>query len=354
MSLFRNGRLVGTFKVTIATKLTLRNMVMETASGSTPLLPPKPEEPLDSDCCGTGCTPCVFDIFKKNLKRWDETCSKIRHGEDITRNESLLYNSHTLSPYEYGNYKVTAVTDDCSSCKILRFQTSCENFDTCNPTPFRNSDVAFPVKLGQHVVVKISDKSKQYTVLDVGNDGSFQILFKIYESGQFTPWIDRLTSDSVVQMRGPFGQEFSYEANLYNSLVMFAAGSGIAPFCRIIERVLRNDEDESTILLCYSCRNEEEVMILKRVKDWSRHWNFRVNYFMSKPRDAGKARSLHYGVPINCQRIDKDVICDIVSKTCDDRSKNVMFMICGTKSFEKDIVNHLKFAGIQEDKIKMF
>ena len=33
-------------------------------------LPEPPENPLDSDCCGSGCTPCVLDIYQEELERW--------------------------------------------------------------------------------------------------------------------------------------------------------------------------------------------------------------------------------------------------------------------------------------------
>ena len=33
-------------------------------------LPEPPEKPLESDCCGTGCTPCVLDIYQEELDEW--------------------------------------------------------------------------------------------------------------------------------------------------------------------------------------------------------------------------------------------------------------------------------------------
>lgn len=33
-------------------------------------LPDKPEEPLPSDCCGSGCTPCVHDLYQEELMLW--------------------------------------------------------------------------------------------------------------------------------------------------------------------------------------------------------------------------------------------------------------------------------------------
>ena len=33
-------------------------------------LPLPPEKPLESDCCGQGCVPCVKEIYEENLIIW--------------------------------------------------------------------------------------------------------------------------------------------------------------------------------------------------------------------------------------------------------------------------------------------
>lgn len=48
--------------------------------------PCKPEKPSDTDCCGSGCIPCVFDIYEQEIKIWERECSRLRNkavpGED--------------------------------------------------------------------------------------------------------------------------------------------------------------------------------------------------------------------------------------------------------------------------------
>ena len=46
-------------------------------------LPRKPERPLDSDCCGQGCVPCVFDLYEQEVKIWEEECRKVTKRESI-------------------------------------------------------------------------------------------------------------------------------------------------------------------------------------------------------------------------------------------------------------------------------
>jgi cytochrome-b5 reductase len=35
-------------------------------------LPPKPEPPNSSDCCGGGCQRCVLDVYEERLAEWRE------------------------------------------------------------------------------------------------------------------------------------------------------------------------------------------------------------------------------------------------------------------------------------------
>lgn len=56
-------------------------------------LPCPPLKPEDSDCCGSGCVPCVFDIYEQDLKIWKQECRKIqqnlRNGDDQVKTVTL-------------------------------------------------------------------------------------------------------------------------------------------------------------------------------------------------------------------------------------------------------------------------
>jgi hypothetical protein len=40
-------------------------------------LPPKPIPPEPGDCCGGGCAQCVFDIYDRELERWEQQVAEI-------------------------------------------------------------------------------------------------------------------------------------------------------------------------------------------------------------------------------------------------------------------------------------
>ena len=57
------------------------------------VLPPAPERPLDSDCCGQGCVPCVMDIYQQELDIWHRQCHRLTAGqvEEDSTNEEVLW-----------------------------------------------------------------------------------------------------------------------------------------------------------------------------------------------------------------------------------------------------------------------
>lgn len=48
-------------------------------------LPLKPVEPLPSQCCGSGCSPCVFDLYYRDLERWET--AKTRNDRSLLSGE---------------------------------------------------------------------------------------------------------------------------------------------------------------------------------------------------------------------------------------------------------------------------
>ena len=39
-------------------------------------IPVRPEAPLPSDCCGNGCSPCVWDTYAEALAEWERVAAR--------------------------------------------------------------------------------------------------------------------------------------------------------------------------------------------------------------------------------------------------------------------------------------
>ncbi len=40
-------------------------------------LPPKPQAPVDYDCCGGGCADCELRIYLRELQRWQKQARQL-------------------------------------------------------------------------------------------------------------------------------------------------------------------------------------------------------------------------------------------------------------------------------------
>lgn len=44
----------------------------------------EPSRPADDDCCGGGCSPCVWDIFFTKRQAWeDQQTTPIEHNKEV-------------------------------------------------------------------------------------------------------------------------------------------------------------------------------------------------------------------------------------------------------------------------------
>lgn len=73
----------------------------------------RPVTPTNDDCCGNACDPCVFDVHKRLLERWEKRKSEGLRG----RRENNL-----LSSVSYKKFKVTAIEEVAESFVKIRLE----------------------------------------------------------------------------------------------------------------------------------------------------------------------------------------------------------------------------------------
>ena len=60
---------------------------MRANDDSEPKLPPRPQPPDPSECCNSGCDPCVFTLYEDALDRWEERVARLRERHRDTSGE---------------------------------------------------------------------------------------------------------------------------------------------------------------------------------------------------------------------------------------------------------------------------
>lgn len=131
---------------TLQSKYHGTELTTEPADPSLSNLPEPPEEPLQSDCCGTGCSPCVFDIYEEDMKLWRELAS-LTPEERVARMQAPGQGQEggggacvALSPQEYRTFEVVGVQQVSSDSYIFTFGLA--------------EDHVLGVRTGQHAVLR--------------------------------------------------------------------------------------------------------------------------------------------------------------------------------------------------------
>ncbi|EDV22139.1 uncharacterized protein TRIADDRAFT_15859, partial [Trichoplax adhaerens] len=292
-----------------------------------------PEEPLQSDCCGQGCNPCVFDIYESDIAKWKKKCRRILNNEedfleDTTKNCRLA----------------GIVLDQFTSLQIISIQKITEKLITYRFKLPNNK----PLNLnpGQHLLLahKANDfmLTRQYTpISSVDTVGYFDVFIKIYDNGKMSDQIRQWHVGDYAMWRGPYG-DFQYLPNQCKKILMLAAGTGVAPMIQIIRYVINNENDDTLLHLILSVKYYDDIALKHDLDAFKQYWNVTVEYVLTCEKDTKKFK---YGDKITLSKVDHQFL----EKVLFPPSQNSKVLICGTKSFEKDMIKYLKQFGFTEE-----
>ena len=70
----------------------------------------------------------------------------------------------------------------------------------------------------------------------------------------------------------------------FRTVMMLAAGTGIAPMISVIREIVDNDCDETFIHLIYACKRYHDILCKAQLDDFQQFWNFRCTYVLSQVR----------------------------------------------------------------------
>ncbi|XP_071118719.1 NADH-cytochrome b5 reductase-like [Haliotis cracherodii] len=305
--------------------------------------PEKPIKPLDSDCCGNGCVTCVLDIYDEEVKIWEKECLQLQQSdnkhENVSDSEDEADEEPVLSKDRYRRVKIIFITTETKDSARYRMKLP------------RGKSLGLCI--GQHIIIRgyldSTPVTRQYTpISDVEIKGYFDVLIKTYPEGQMSQIVKRWKEGEYVDIRGPFGS-FSYKRNQYQTLYLLAAGTGIAPMSQVIQGIVGDEDEETRVRLIYACRTYADILMKAELDAWSSFWNFSVTYALSQETDESSS-CYRYGDQVHAGR----VTATLLDTELGDRKENLLVLICGTKTFEADMIEHLNTLGLSEDKYFRF
>ncbi|BFZ16585.1 hypothetical protein BsWGS_19623 [Bradybaena similaris] len=304
-----------------------------------PLLPDPPERPLDSDCCGGGCVPCVMDIYREEVALWQADCQRLLTGR-VQDGAIVEQQEQTLHPTQYTHFPIQEILQESVDsvrirCGLARHQ-------------------ALGLSLGQHIIIRSqvlgSSITRQYTPISpLDAKGYFELLIKVYPEGRMSQRITAWKVGYKVEARGPAGQ-LTYVRNKFQRVLMLCAGTGVAPMCQVIHAVLADDEDETRLRLIYACRSYHHLMAKSEIEEWRRFWNFSCLYVLSQ-EPMLPTYSYKRGEDVQLGHVDKYIIHQELAGA---DVATTLVLVCGTRSFNKDMATYLTDLGVPDMNIHQY
>lgn len=191
---------------------------------------------------------------------------------------------------------------------------------------------------GQFITVYFPElgtpEGKAYSISSAPSEPFLAITIK--GMGEFSNRLCALQTGDALVASAPCGYFFS--ESLTSTLILIAAGIGVAPFRSIIINVLHNNPQRS-ILLFYSSRTVTDIIfgnLLKALE--AKHKNLTSTHFITREEQTPK--EMHQG------RIHTPAILEEIKDGPDPE-----FLICGSISFVRDLWRGLRDAGIAEERL---
>ncbi|MDQ4000048.1 MAG: ferredoxin reductase, partial [Actinomycetota bacterium] len=106
---------------------------------------------------------------------------------------------------------------------------------------------------------------RSYSIASAPEDGRLALVVERLEDGEVSPYLtDELRVGDKLELRGPIGGWFTWEAREGGPLILVAGGSGIAPLMAMIRHRAAAQSDASCRLL-YSSRSREETIFAEEL-----------------------------------------------------------------------------------------
>ncbi|KAF5291741.1 hypothetical protein FQA39_LY14229 [Lamprigera yunnana] len=266
----------------------------------------EPLRPNESDCCNSGCNPCILDVYEEQMKKYLNKQFYSTATEDTYFYTFRYFGDGSQVMYEPGQHF------------LLR---GCNNNDYF---------------------------TRAYTPIPIGNQDphSFTILVKLYKNGRMSKYFQHLHINDNTFWRGPYGE---YKINFKRKyILLIAQGTGIAPLFVVIQEILSNDKCETFLQLFLCCRSDHNLVLREELYKASAYWNFSYEIFVSVQTRMVKEKYNEIIHPFRLGVADLKRYFETIH-VCD-----VEVLMGGSEMFYNDICAKLTECGISINDIHQF
>ena len=203
----------------------------------------------------------------------------------------------------------------------------------------------FGHRAGQHVDVRLTAEDgyqaqRSYSIASAPEEAHLVLTVERLDDGEVSPYlVDELQPGDELELRGPIGGYFVWEAALGGPLLLVAGGSGVVPF-RSILRHYRAIESSVPVRLLYSARSLAEVIYREELMEIAAEEGIDVRFTLTREQPQGWHG---YG-----RRIDRELLDEVDWPP----SERPLVYVCGPTAFVETAASTLVALGHEPGRIR--
>ena len=205
-----------------------------------------------------------------------------------------------------------------------------------------------PFRAGQHYDVRLTapdgyQAQRSYSIASAPETrGAIDLTIEEIPDGEVSPYFhDVVEPGDRIELRGPIGGPFTWEAGDGGPLLLLAGGSGVVPLMSIIRHKLAAAPDVNAILL-YSARSMEDVIYRNALK-LAAEQDLTLSIFVTLTREQPSGWGGY------ARRIDRAMVKEVMLGV--DGAQPISY-ICGPTPFVEAAADILVTENLPPERIK--
>jgi ferredoxin-NADP reductase len=201
-------------------------------------------------------------------------------------------------------------------------------------------------KAGQHVDVRLTAEDgyqaqRSYSIASAPEDERLVLTVDRLDEGEVSPYLtDVLMAGDKLELRGPIGGYFTWEAADGGPLLLVGGGSGVAPLMAMVRHRVAVGSDVPTRLL-YSSRSYEEIIYRRELENHvARDGTLEVTHTLTRSRPEGWSG------------YDRRIDAEMLREVSWPANENPLAFVCGPTSFVEGVADALVSLGHYSARVK--
>jgi ferredoxin-NADP reductase len=201
-------------------------------------------------------------------------------------------------------------------------------------------------RAGQHVDIRLTAEDgyqaqRSYSIASPPEDGRLALTVERLEDGEVSPYLaDELVVGDKLELRGPIGGYFVWEASEGGPVLLVGGGSGVVPLMAMVRHRVAAQSD-ALMRLLYSAKRADDLIYRSELEELAGQGEgFEAFFTLTREQPPG-----WHGYD---RRVDRQLLAEVGWPASDEP----LIFVCGPTGFVEAVASALVESGVPPERVK--